>query len=850
MSKEEFIFNTYLSQLQTIILQLNIETNKIFKYHLKGTLLEIICCLIDNNFKMYDDIDISYKRKYDLSLYDDGIDIIDINNNIIGQCKYYKPNSKISDHTLGTFLKYVINLMEYNFKYNLYLSENVNVNKIKNINLITINENIINEWIEKANKYNIIENKENKLIKDNIKLYNYQNELLNIMSKTNKLMNYYNIFCGCGKTIIMMEFINKQLDKKHLILVPTILLAEQFIKMFKDIYNITKINKCWMNTDKNFNNKYNICICVYNSFDYININEFDYIFIDEAHHIREQKILDINYNQKLFSNINQIENDDKTKLLEKNNKEIINEEDENNKYMIIETNKIYETLLNSKNIKFFFSATLLKNNVEFDYNYSMNKAIEDNIICDFDINIHLLKKCDNYSIMRQLKLFTKYQRILIYCNSINKIKELTKYYNDNELKSDYIDGTMNINERIKIINKLKNKEIRCLFSVNTLSEGIDIKCCDTCLFLDDRKSIISVIQCIGRILRKSPDKIKGYLLFFTDNYKECVFSNYLKIINKYCNYFYNRENQDRLLNKIKIYNDVEYQLRYNNKEESNEELPNYEICDNYIKEIIIENIIKNMYYTDEEKIRICKEFYNENHRLPQFKETYKNYSIRYFIDDVKKKKYERIRKQLEEIFNCSLNPNIKNILSDEEKIKLCEEFYNEFHRLPNSREIYKDFNIGYFIHHLKQGTNNHLKNKIEQIFKQDIKKEVITLSDDEKISLCQEFYNNFNRLPKFREIYKDFKIGIFIANIKKGQNHHLKEQINNIFNNKLNENINELSKNKKIKLCQDFYNEFNRLPKNNEIYKDFKIGIFIKNIKKGQYKELKNEIYNIFNIKE
>jgi len=835
---------SYLSQLQTIILQLDIETNQTLKYHLKGTLLEIICCLLDHNFKMYDDIDISYKRKYNLSLYDDGIDIIDTNNNIIGQCKYYKPKSKISDHTLGSFLRYVINLMEYNFKFNLFLSENVKVNKIKNVDVITINQNIINIYIEDSKQYHLDYihniNKNNKLTKDNIKLYNYQNELLNLMNNTTKLMNYYNVFCGCGKSIVMMEFINKHLDKKHLILVPTILLAEQFIKMFNDIYNITKINKCFTNTDKKFNNKYNIYVCVYNSFDYINIEEFDYVFIDEAHHIRSNKI--------------QIKN-----------KKENNEEDENNKYTIIETNKIYETLLNSKNIKFFFSATLLKNNVEFDYNYSMNKAIEDNIICDFDINIHLLKKCDNFHIMQQIKLFTKYERILIYCNSINKIKELTKYYNDNDLKSDYIDGTMNINKRLEIINKLKNKEIRCLFSVNTLSEGIDIKCCDTCLFLDDRNSIVSVIQCIGRILRKSLDKTKGYLLFFTDNYEECSFQKYLKILHKYINYFNDRENLDRILNKIKIYNDVEYELKQiekvNNdkkelaKEEINEEeldenKNNDNICDNYIKEIIIEDVIKNMDLNDEERIKICQNFYNEFKRLPKFKEIYKNYSIRYFIDDVKKGKYERIRKQLEEIFKCSLIPIKKNGLSDKDKIKLCKEFYKENKRLPNSREEYKDFKIGYFIHHLKQGCNSHLKEQIEKIFKQDIKKEIITLSDEDKIKLCQEFYDEFKRLPKFREVYKDFKIGIFIDHIKKGQNKHLKKIIEKIFNCKIKKILIILSNEEKIKLCQEYYDEFKRLPKFREEYKDFKIGIFISNIKHGQCNDLKEEVYKIFNIKE
>ena len=71
-----------------------------------------------------------------------------------------------------------------------------------------------------------------------------------------------------------------------------------------------------------------------------------------------------------------------------------------------------------------------------------------------------------------------------------------------------------------------------------------------------------------------------------------------------------------------------------------------------------------------------------------------------------------------------------------------------------------------------------------------------------------------------------------------------------LVDNKLDENTIELNNKEKIKLCKEFYNEFKRLPKNKDIYKDFKIGIFIKNMKKGQNKDLKEEVYKIFNIKE
>ena len=121
-----------------------------------------------------------------------------------------------------------------------------------------------------------------------------------------------------------------------------------------------------------------------------------------------------------------------------------------------------------------------------------------------------------------------------------------------------------------------------------------------------------------------------------------------------------------------------------------------------------------------------------------------------------------------------------------------------------------------------------------------------------KIELCKDFYNEYKRLPKRNEIYKDFKIGSFIDHLKYGFNSHLKEEVENIFNTKIEVNRKLILKddNEKIELCKEFYNDYKRLPKQNEAYKDFKIGYFISNLKQGSYNShLKEEVENIFNTK-
>lgn len=850
------MLNKYLSWLYTVLCSLEIETNDIIRLHLKGTILELIICL-EKKFKMYDDIDALYKLKYGMSINDNGIDVIDINNNIIGQCKYFKPKSKVSDHILGTFLRYIINLNEFNFKYHLYLSENVKCNFIKNLEVFNISEETINKWIDKAKEHHklFIEDEDKLTIhkKEDIILYDFQSEVLDIMNKEEKDIYYFNIFCGCGKSIIMMDFINKHLDKKHLILVPNILLAEQFELMLNEIYNIKSINKCYTNTNKKFNDKNNICICVYNSFSYINFNDYNYIYVDEAHHIRNKNNIEvIDEDEKEYEEESEIEVDEGLPSIEKAQpNEAFASEDEDNE-IIGYTQKIYDDLITSNNIKFCFSATLLKNNVEFDYDYDMKKAINDNIICDFDINIHLLKKCDDISIMKQLKLFTKYQKILIYCNSVNKIKSLCELYNNNSLKSDYIEASIPIKERINIINKLKTNEIRILFSVNTLSEGIDIKCVDSCLFLDDRNSIINVIQCIGRIIRKDKDKEKGHLIFFSDDINKCSYTRYLNILHKYLNYFNNRfeDNNIKYYKKIKVYNEIQTENNENNDYE-------YIDCDNYLNEIIIKDVIKNINVLKlnmDDKLLLCQSFYNLNKRLPKAKEYY-YFDIYHFINNIRNNKYGNIlKKKIEEIFKCILIYNYKKKLTKEEKIILCQKFYEINKRLPYDKEKFENFNIGSFIGHIKDGDNKDIKEEIEKIFNTKLEriKKINNISIEDKIKLCREFYIKNNRLPKSYEVYNDFKIGRFITKLKYSKNEKIKLEIEQIFKQKIQVNkvINKISNEQKIILCQKFYNEFHRLPLSNQVYNNFNIGIFICEMKnRNRNSKIKGKIEEIFHTK-
>ena len=53
---------------------------------------------------------------------------------------------------------------------------------------------------------------------------------------------------------------------------------------------------------------------------------------------------------------------------------------------------------------------------------------------------------------------------------------------------------------------------KILFNVRCLSEGVDVPSLDAVAFLSPRKSEVEVVQIVGRVMRRAPNKIRGYVI--------------------------------------------------------------------------------------------------------------------------------------------------------------------------------------------------------------------------------------------------------------------------------------------------------------------------------------------------
>lgn len=88
--------------------------------------------------------------------------------------------------------------------------------------------------------------------------------------------------------------------------------------------------------------------------------------------------------------------------------------------------------------------------------------------------------------------------------------------NTQTVELQHVDGGFNALERKNRIDWLKQGAgedyCRVLSNARCLSEGVDVPALDAVMFLNPRKSIVDIIQSVGRVMRKSEGKKYGYII--------------------------------------------------------------------------------------------------------------------------------------------------------------------------------------------------------------------------------------------------------------------------------------------------------------------------------------------------
>jgi superfamily II DNA or RNA helicase len=113
--------------------------------------------------------------------------------------------------------------------------------------------------------------------------------------------------------------------------------------------------------------------------------------------------------------------------------------------------------------------------------------------------------------------YAKGKRALCFCVSIAHSKHVVEQFNANGITAAHIDGTMDGQERDKIVSDFSEGRILILSNVEILGEGFDVPAAEAAILLRPTQSVSLHLQQCGRVLRPSPGKEYAVILDHAGN---------------------------------------------------------------------------------------------------------------------------------------------------------------------------------------------------------------------------------------------------------------------------------------------------------------------------------------------
>ena len=336
----------------------------------------------------------------------------------------------------------------------------------------------IEEWRERARMAQQEEEEAAKVPKQTLERWPHQVECLKKCRKflKNKVKRdfFVQMATGSGKSLVMADLLaSLGSGRRSCIIVPKLDLMEQLAQLLQEMLpsRIARVGTGW---PADFTA--DIFVCVRNSAWQLSNVTFDLLISDEAHHYEPQPGSDVD-----------------TSTLGIHAQQVL-------------------TLQAPKRI--FFTATLLKNEPNFDF--SLRCAITAGIIKDYAVMVPVLSEGDPrpglIEIIQNLPFSCK---ILAFCNTVCEAKYFTEMLCAVGIPADHYNGFTSTVQRKGILKSFQRSEmhggIRVLVTVDVLSEGVDLPVADTCLFVAPRRGV-RLQQCVGRVLRNHSEKVDALVI--------------------------------------------------------------------------------------------------------------------------------------------------------------------------------------------------------------------------------------------------------------------------------------------------------------------------------------------------
>jgi len=710
----------------------------------------------------------------------------------------------------------------------------------------------------------------------------YQEQAIYFMEKgQEKTKNVYlSIPTGCGKTFIILQYHQRHIAEKMLVLVPTIVLLEQWggecEKMGIHSFLIGTGHHHSLDelTDET------IVICVYNSI--VNIHTelhlFERYIVDEAHHVETpERYMDneveFKDSEDEFEDDDEEEFDHEEEVEEENEDDIEDEKVEQKSY-----SSYIRALADTKKVV-YISATLDKpEDDSLFYEYSVRQAITDGYLVDYQFVFPIFEQDDVTN--AQLAYYLVYKQheshCIVYATSCEEGRRFQEQLN--RLRpgcAGYIDADTSSSERKRLFKAFEDGLILFLVNVRVLVEGFNATHCRSIFFLHVSSNEVFVIQAIGRSLRLRPDKTLAtiYVPYTSENDLDRI-QSFLAHLSTYDE----RIKASMDTKSIGGYIRLEKMEKMEEMEDDDEDEKKEETLCGHRYNLVADSMGKINGICKKDKIMSLLNFTEKESRIPKNNEIYNDINIGWLWSAIKhngvhKKLYddvlsknEMLRNDYEKSIKIKEDNKNKQKLDVVQKGELLLKFVSINNRSPFKEELYLNIHLGRFWSKTKMGQKKHLYDDIlskNEILRKDYektcairtdKKQKPILTPKQKCELLLDFVEKEGRIPIATFIYKDVHLGHFWTSIKSG---HIKKLYDDILskNELLKKDYEKtcalridkkqktiLTAKQKCELLLDFVEKEKRVPTQSEIYNDVLLGSFFNGIKQGLHKKLFNDM--------
>ncbi|CAE8621417.1 unnamed protein product, partial [Polarella glacialis] len=109
----------------------------------------------------------------------------------------------------------------------------------------------------------------------------------------------------------------------------------------------------------------------------------------------------------------------------------------------------------------------------------------------------------------------RYRRVLAYCNTVDEAKRFQEQTRNAGLVAWHINGDSPDRDRQRVLQEFAGTlqgPVHVLVTVQVLGEGVNIGNADTCIFVEPRRSYVAILQAMGRVLRRHPNKPLAHVI--------------------------------------------------------------------------------------------------------------------------------------------------------------------------------------------------------------------------------------------------------------------------------------------------------------------------------------------------